>query len=136
MKETTHKTPNALIYESSPYLLQHAYNPVKWRAYNDEAFALAKAENKLIIISIGYSSCHWCHVMEHESFVSGKFDTHFVAKHFTPEALIEHPTDEENIVSALFSAHYNAESENHTVVVESVAHPAHYSGWKKRAYKR
>jgi propionyl-CoA carboxylase alpha chain len=75
-------------------------------------------------------------VMEHESFVSGKFDTHFVAKHFTPEALIEHPTDEENIVSALFSAHYNAESENHTAVVESVAHPAHYSGWKKRAYKR
>ena len=63
----SHK-PNRLISETSPYLLQHAYNPVQWYAWNDETLALAKKENKLLLISIGYSSCHWCHVMEHESF--------------------------------------------------------------------
>lgn len=62
------KTPNSLISESSPYLLQHAYNPVNWFPFANEAFALAKKENKLVLISIGYSACHWCHVMEHESF--------------------------------------------------------------------
>jgi len=60
--------PNNLIKESSPYLLQHANNPVNWYAWNDETLALAKRENKLILVSIGYSACHWCHVMEHESF--------------------------------------------------------------------
>ena len=60
--------PNNLIKESSPYLLQHANNPVNWYAWNDETLALAKKENKLILVSIGYSACHWCHVMEHESF--------------------------------------------------------------------
>lgn len=59
---------NALIHEKSPYLLQHAHNPVNWRAWNDETFALAKRENKPIFLSIGYATCHWCHVMEHESF--------------------------------------------------------------------
>src|SRR6202008_4269722 len=59
---------NSLIHESSPYLLQHAHNPVNWYAWGEEAFSKAKAENKLVLISIGYSSCHWCHVMEHESF--------------------------------------------------------------------
>lgn len=59
---------NNLIKESSPYLLQHANNPVNWYAWNDETLALAKKENKLILVSIGYSACHWCHVMEHESF--------------------------------------------------------------------
>ena len=59
---------NQLIKESSPYLLQHANNPVNWYAWNDETLALAKKENKLILVSIGYSACHWCHVMEHESF--------------------------------------------------------------------
>lgn len=59
---------NSLIHESSPYLLQHAYNPVHWFAWNEEALGKAKKENKLLLISIGYSSCHWCHVMEHESF--------------------------------------------------------------------
>ena len=63
----SHK-PNRLISETSPYLLQHAHNPVHWYAWNDETLALAKEENKLLLISIGYSSCHWCHVMEHESF--------------------------------------------------------------------
>ena len=62
------KKSNHLISETSPYLLQHAYNPVNWYAWNDETLALAKKENKLLLISIGYSSCHWCHVMEHESF--------------------------------------------------------------------
>jgi len=59
---------NALLHESSPYLLQHAYNPVDWMAWNDAAWAKAKRDNKLVIVSIGYSACHWCHVMEHESF--------------------------------------------------------------------
>ncbi|WP_245856940.1 thioredoxin domain-containing protein [Lutibacter flavus] len=63
-----HKFTNSLINETSPYLLQHAHNPVDWYAWNDEALELAKKENKLLLISIGYSSCHWCHVMEHESF--------------------------------------------------------------------
>jgi len=59
---------NRLIHESSPYLLQHANNPVDWFPWCDEAFAKAKQENKLVLVSIGYSACHWCHVMEHESF--------------------------------------------------------------------
>ena len=59
---------NDLIKETSPYLLQHAYNPVDWKAWNDESLRLAKEQNKLIVISIGYSACHWCHVMEEESF--------------------------------------------------------------------
>ncbi len=59
---------NHLIYESSPYLLQHAHNPVDWYPWSDEAWARAKKEDKLVLVSIGYSSCHWCHVMEHESF--------------------------------------------------------------------
>ena len=59
---------NRLARERSPYLLQHAGNPVDWYAWGDEAFAKARAENKPIFLSIGYSTCHWCHVMEHESF--------------------------------------------------------------------
>ncbi len=68
-KETTmYAHTNHLIHETSPYLLQHAHNPVDWYPWGDEAFAKAKEENKPILLSIGYSSCHWCHVMEHESF--------------------------------------------------------------------
>jgi uncharacterized protein len=63
-----YESTNALIHESSPYLLQHAHNPVNWYPWTEAALAKAKAENKLILISIGYSACHWCHVMEHESF--------------------------------------------------------------------
>ncbi|MFT6001166.1 MAG: hypothetical protein ACI81P_003635 [Neolewinella sp.] len=59
---------NHLAGQKSPYLLQHARNPVDWYPWSDEALAKAKAENKLLIISVGYSACHWCHVMEHESF--------------------------------------------------------------------
>ncbi|HKP96164.1 MAG TPA: thioredoxin domain-containing protein [Fibrobacteria bacterium] len=63
-------TSNRLIRETSPYLLQHAHNPVDWYAWGDEALERAKRENKLLLISIGYSACHWCHVMERESFES------------------------------------------------------------------
>ncbi|KAL7036239.1 hypothetical protein ACKWTF_008760 [Chironomus riparius] len=63
-----HKGVNRLIDEKSPYLLQHAHNPVNWFPWCDEALELAKKENKLIFLSIGYSTCHWCHVMEKESF--------------------------------------------------------------------
>lgn len=59
---------NALIHESSPYLLQHAHNPVNWKPWGEEAFKQAKEENKLVLVSIGYSACHWCHVMERETF--------------------------------------------------------------------
>ena len=59
---------NRLIFESSPYLLQHARNPIDWRAWNEEALELANIEDKPIFLSIGYTTCHWCHVMERESF--------------------------------------------------------------------
>ena len=62
------KEANALINESSEYLLQHAYNPVDWIRWNDDVFTKSKKPNKLVIVSIGYSSCHWCHVMEKETF--------------------------------------------------------------------
>jgi len=62
------KSPNRLINEKSPYLLQHAHNPVDWFPWSEEAFHKARRENKPIFLSIGYSTCHWCHVMEHESF--------------------------------------------------------------------
>jgi uncharacterized protein YyaL (SSP411 family) len=62
------KYTNQLINETSPYLLQHAHNPVDWYAWGDEAFKKAKDEDKPVLVSIGYSACHWCHVMEHESF--------------------------------------------------------------------
>ena len=66
--EPATRKPNRLIHETSPYLLQHAYNPVDWYPWGEEAFAKARKENKPIFLSIGYSTCHWCHVMEHESF--------------------------------------------------------------------
>ncbi len=60
--------PNKLIESNSPYLLQHAYNPVSWQPWNEEAWNEAREKQKLVLVSIGYSACHWCHVMEHESF--------------------------------------------------------------------
>jgi uncharacterized protein YyaL (SSP411 family) len=63
---------NALANETSPYLLQHAHNPVNWNPWNDEVLKRAKEEDKLLLISIGYSACHWCHVMEHECFEDEK----------------------------------------------------------------
>lgn len=77
-----YKYTNDLIHESSPYLLQHAHNPVNWYPWGDKALKKAKDENKMLIISIGYSACHWCHVMEHESFedttVARLMNEHFV----------------------------------------------------------
>jgi len=63
-----HKYTNSLVNETSPYLLQHAHNPVDWYPWNEATLAKAQDEDKLLLISIGYSACHWCHVMEHESF--------------------------------------------------------------------
>ena len=78
-----HSYTNALINETSPYLLQHAHNPVNWYPWGEEALQKAREENKLIIVSIGYSSCHWCHVMEHESFedsvVAQLMNDHFIS---------------------------------------------------------
>ncbi|HWO69200.1 MAG TPA: thioredoxin domain-containing protein, partial [Actinomycetota bacterium] len=62
------RRPNRLIHETSPYLLQHAYNPVDWYAWGEEALERARREDKPLLVSIGYAACHWCHVMERESF--------------------------------------------------------------------
>ena len=74
--------PNQLIHECSPYLLQHANYPVDWYPWGEKALQKAKEENKLILVSIGYAACHWCHVMEHESFedeqVAKIMNEHFV----------------------------------------------------------
>ena len=74
---------NRLQYEKSPYLLQHKDNPVNWMPWRKEAFALATSEDKPVFLSIGYSTCHWCHVMAHESFedetVSGVLNRDFVS---------------------------------------------------------
>ncbi|MEM6846298.1 MAG: thioredoxin domain-containing protein [Bacteroidota bacterium] len=77
----TAKTSNALIHESSPYLLQHAHNPVKWYPWSAESLQKAKQEDKPIIVSIGYSACHWCHVMERESFEDAEV-AQLMNKHF------------------------------------------------------
>ena len=75
--------PNRLADESSPYLLQHQHNPVDWRPWGPEALARARTEQKPIFLSIGYAACHWCHVMEHESFederIAAIVNEHFVA---------------------------------------------------------
>ncbi len=68
MQADSNAKPNRLIKEKSPYLLEHAYNPVDWYPWGEEALDKAKAEDKPVFVSIGYSSCHWCHVMEHECF--------------------------------------------------------------------
>ena len=82
-KTSEHQFTNELINETSPYLLQHAHNPVNWYPWGQEALDKAQKENKLIIISVGYAACHWCHVMEHESFedveVANFMNENFVA---------------------------------------------------------
>jgi uncharacterized protein len=79
---TTASKPNRLLHSTSPYLLQHAYNPVDWFEWGSEALAKAKKEDKPILLSVGYSSCHWCHVMAHESFedndIAQLMNEHFV----------------------------------------------------------
>jgi uncharacterized protein len=80
--QATKQHTNRLINETSPYLLQHAHNPVEWYAWGEEAFEKARAEDKPLLVSIGYSACHWCHVMEHESFENDEIakiqNEHFV----------------------------------------------------------
>ncbi|MFZ1799435.1 MAG: DUF255 domain-containing protein, partial [Chitinophagaceae bacterium] len=77
-----HTHTNQLIHESSPYLLQHAHNPVNWYAWCDEAWDKARLEDKPVLVSIGYAACHWCHVMEKESFeneeTADMMNTHFI----------------------------------------------------------
>src|SRR3954449_12322302 len=79
---TEHQFTNRLIHETSPYLLQHAHNPVDWYAWGEAAFERARAEDKPIFLSIGYSACHWCHVMERECFenpqIAGLMNTLYV----------------------------------------------------------
>ena len=81
--EHTAAKANHLVNEKSPYLLQHAYNPVDWYPWGDEAFAKAQKEEKPIFLSVGYSTCHWCHVMERESFtnpeIAALLNRHFVS---------------------------------------------------------
>ncbi|MGL1886448.1 MAG: thioredoxin domain-containing protein [Reichenbachiella sp.] len=78
-----HSKANELINESSPYLLQHAYNPVNWKPWSQKALDQAGKESKLVIVSIGYAACHWCHVMEHESFedslIAKKMNDNFIS---------------------------------------------------------
>jgi uncharacterized protein len=83
LTKETHTKANRLINEKSPYLLKHAYNPVDWYSWGKEAIAKAKNDNKPIFLSIGYSSCHWCTVMERESFENDKTAT-FINKNFIP----------------------------------------------------
>jgi len=81
--QTGYKHTNRLINETSPYLLQHAHNPVDWYPWGEEALHKAKVEDKPILLSVGYSACHWCHVMEHESFenedIAALMNQHFVS---------------------------------------------------------
>jgi uncharacterized protein YyaL (SSP411 family) len=82
MNSQEFKYTNSLIGETSPYLLQHAHNPVNWHAWNSVSLEKAKKENRMILVSVGYSACHWCHVMEHESFededVASLMNEHFI----------------------------------------------------------
>src|SRR4051812_49653079 len=79
----SHKHTNRLIHETSPSLLQHAQNPVDWRPWGDEAFEEARRLGKPVFLSIGYSTCHWCHVMEQESFedeeIARFLNEHYIA---------------------------------------------------------
>lgn len=94
--------PNRLQYETSPYLLQHAANPVNWYPWSEEAFELARKEHKPVLVSIGYAACHWCHVMEHESFedpeVAAFMNEHFVCIKVDRE---EHPDVDHLYMDAL-----------------------------------
>ena len=80
--------PNRLASQASPYLLQHKDNPVDWYPWGNEAFALSRQNDKPIFLSIGYSTCHWCHVMAHESFedpsIAAVLNRDFVSTSFSP----------------------------------------------------
>lgn len=81
--ERGHRQPNLLIHEKSPYLLQHAFNPVHWYPWSEVAFSKARQEHKPIFLSIGYATCHWCHVMERESFENEEI-ANLLNQHFVP----------------------------------------------------
>ncbi len=83
MANSEHNRANRLINEKSPYLLQHARNPVDWYPWGEEAFAKARAEDKPVFLSIGYSTCHWCHVMEKDSF-ENEAAAELINKHYVP----------------------------------------------------
>ncbi len=101
-QKKTHQFTNALIHESSPYLLQHAHNPVNWFPWDIKYLEKAKKENKLILLSIGYSSCHWCHVMEKETFedqeVADFMNQHFINIKIDRE---EHPDVDKTYMNAV-----------------------------------
>lgn len=98
----THPYTNALVHETSPYLLQHAHNPINWQPWSEEILAKATKENKLILFSIGYASCHWCHVMEQETFeneeVAKFMNTHFINVKVDRE---EHPDIDKTYLKAV-----------------------------------
>ena len=81
MNEPTYT--NQLVHEKSPYLLQHAHNPVNWYAWGEEPFKIAREKNIPVLVSIGYATCHWCHVMERESFedpdLAQVLNSHFIS---------------------------------------------------------
>ncbi len=109
MAKTTPQGANRLIHEKSPYLLQHAYNPVDWYPWSAEALMRAKAEEKPILLSIGYSTCHWCHVMERESFsdaeIARLMNTHFVCIKLDRE---ERPDLDQIYITAVSALHGSA----------------------------
>ena len=78
-----HTYTNKLIHEKSPYLIQHAHNPVDWYPWGSEAFEKARSEDKMLFVSIGYATCHWCHVMERESFEDPDL-AEYLNNHFVP----------------------------------------------------
>src|SRR3990167_7418727 len=104
MAQTTSQMPNRLIHEQSPYLLQHAHNPVDWYPWGEEAFARAQAEEKPVFLSIGYSTCHWCHVMERESFespdIAALLNEHFISVKVDRE---EHPDVDQLYMNAVMT---------------------------------
>jgi uncharacterized protein YyaL (SSP411 family) len=96
-KNGTPEFTNRLIFESSPYLLQHAHNPVNWHPWGDEVFERAAAENKLVLLSVGYSTCHWCHVMERESFEDKEIAAYINANYIPVKVDREERPDVDNI---------------------------------------
>jgi len=100
--EIEHRYTNRLIDETSPYLLQHAHNPVDWIPWDNDSFKEAKQNNKLVLISVGYSSCHWCHVMEKETFEDDSI-AKFMNKHFVNIKVDreEHPDVDQVYMTAL-----------------------------------
>ena len=95
---------NGLILESSPYLLQHAHNPVNWQAWGDTAFEQAQTQNRPVLLSVGYSTCHWCHVMEHESFEDVEIAT-YINENYIP---IKVDREERPDIDAIYMAAVHA----------------------------